>query len=164
MSNIKDAVQLKGTVSIMMTDRDGNIVESRELNNLIVTRGKALMTYLLGALSSSVKPDYMAVGTGVVAPDPANTQLGIEVYREIINSYTAVTTTTTDDTIQYVMQIGEGELTSGAITEAGLFGSISGFVAGAGANTGYLLSRVTFPAINKTSSLTLTITWRIQQL
>lgn len=155
---------LKGTVLVEARDREGNLVESREIDNLIVTRGKALMTYLLGALNSAVNPDYMAVGTGTTAPAAGNTTLETEIYRETINSYTAITTTVTDDTIEYVMTIGEGELTSGAVTEAGLFGSITGFVATASPDTGYLLSRVTFPAINKTSSLTLTITWKIQQL
>ena len=161
---LSDDVRLKGSVLIELKDKQGNVVDKRELNNLVVTRGKALMTYLLGILNAAAAPTYMAVGTGIAAPGPTDTQLGGEVYRETINTYTAMTTGTTDDTIQYVMTISEGELGSGALTEAALFGSITGFVAGAGVNTGYLLSRVTFAAINKTSSLSLQITWKIQQL
>lgn len=159
-----DKIQLKGTFLAELKDADGNVIESRKVENLITTRGKQLMTFLLGALSSSVKPDYMAVGTGAVAPAAGDLILGTEVFRELINSFTAVTTTTTDDTIQYVMEIGPGELTSGALTEAALFGSSSGLAVSASVDTGHILSRVTFPAINKTSSLTLTITWKIQQL
>jgi len=160
-----DKIQLRGTVNFALKDSNGKVIEELNIENLITTTGKQLMTFLLGALDSSVKPDFMAVGTGAGAPAAGDNQLGTEVFREAINSFTAVTTTTTDDTIQYVMEIGPGELTSGALTEAGLFGSsATEGTAGAGANTGHLLSRVTFPAINKTASLTLTITWKIQQL
>lgn len=161
----QDNIRMKGTFLAQLKDADGNVVEERKVENLITTTGKQLMTFLLGALDTSVKPDFMAVGTGAGAPAAGDTDLGTEVFREAINSFTAVTTTTTDDTIQYVMEIGPGELTSGALTEAGLFGSsVTEGVASGAVDSGHLLSRVTYPAINKTSSLTLTITWKIQQL
>lgn len=164
MNEIKEPMTLKGTFLAELKDKNGKVVDTRLVENLITTRGKQLMTFLLGALSSSVKPDFMAVGTGVASPAAGDLILGTEVFREAINSFTAITTTTTDDTIQYIMEIGPGELTSGALTEAALFGSSSGLVASASVDTGHILSRVIFPAINKTAALTLTITWKIQQL
>ena len=150
MSAINEGQRLKGTVLIEAHDSvTGELVEKRE-QNLITTIGKGLVTRLLGALNSAVKPDYMAVGMGTTASAAGDTTLETETYRETINTFTAITTTTTDDTIQYVMTISEGELASGALTEAGLFGSITGTVASGASNTGVLLSRVVFAAINKT--------------
>jgi hypothetical protein len=161
---LNNTLHLKGSVNITLWDKKtGQVVQEIQKDNLVVTCGKELLAGLIGGLDSSTEVTYMAVGTNNTAPAAGNTTLGTEVYRETIGSATKETTTTTNDTCQFVVTLDEGDSGANeALTEAGLFGSESGNVADGNPDTGVLLSRVTFSTITKTSSLALTITWRIQ--
>jgi len=162
--DMKEGLSLKGSVHMRLWDpKTGKTVQVMEKENLVVTIGKELLAGLIGGIDTSAAVTYMAVGTDNTAPDAANATLGTEIYREVIGSATKETTTSTNDTCTFVTTLDEGDAgADGALTEAGLFGSKTGTVASATVDTGMLLSRVTFSTITKTSSLALTITWKLQ--
>jgi hypothetical protein len=94
---------------------------------------------------------HIALGTGSTAASTGQTALVTEIARTAFQSATQVTTTTTNDSMQFVAVFGAG-VGTGALTEAGIFN---------GAGGGTMLSRVTFAAVNKAAGDSLTITWKI---
>lgn len=97
---------------------------------------------------------WLAIGTGVAAAAASDLALGVEVSRAAISSTSIVTTTTTNDAVQYIASFAPGVAT-GALTEIGLFNA---------AAAGVMLSRSVFPVINKGALDTLGITWKITQV
>lgn len=146
---IKDSVSPVGLVTLVLRDENGNIKEQQECN-LVVNPGLAYIISRMVGTASAVQ-SHMAVGSGTVAPAPANTALGTELARVALQSTTIVTTNVTGDSVQYVANFPAGTGT-GAVTEAGLFNAASG---------GTMLARVVFPVINKGALDTLAITWKV---
>ena len=138
--------------------RNGKVIDTREIKNLIVTAGKAAMAALCITDVAETAFDYIAIGTGVVAADADDTTLGTEITTlggerrggaDVVG--TRVTTTVTDDTAQLVTTFtftGAFAITESAILNA--------------ASTGDLLARQVFAAINVTSGDSLQITWKVQ--
>lgn len=126
--------------------RHGKVIDARIMENLLVTVGKALLSALTKGTGAAV-PDYIAVGTGAVAAAAGDTGLGSEVTREQ-STCTQETTTTTDDTVQFVYTFSFSG--SYAITEAALLNA---------AAAGTLLSRRVFSAVNVVDGDSLKITW-----
>ena len=126
-------------------DKDGNVKDSRELKNLVVTAG-------LGYIASRMKEatatamSHMAIGTDNTAAAAGDTTLGTEAARQALTS-----TTVSSNTVEYVASFAAGTGT-GAITEAGVLNGASG---------GTLLCRTVFSVVNKGASDSMTITWTI---
>lgn len=140
-----------GLVQLVLTDENGNI-KLKEEHNLVVSSGLSYITSRMKDATAAAM-GWMAVGTGAVAAAAANTLLGAEVARVAVTSATVVTTTVTNDSIQYVATFPAGTGTA-AITEAGIFNVAT-------ANTATMLARTVFAVINKGALDTLTITWKI---
>ena len=142
---IKNEIKATGRLSVVVTDQDGAVKDSREINNLVVTSG-------LGYIASRMKDatatamSHMAVGTGSVAAAAGDTALGTELDR---NAVTSVTVTGAD--VEYVATWAAGDGT-GAITEAGIFNDPT---------AGDMLARTVFSVVNKGAADVLTITWTI---
>jgi hypothetical protein len=140
--------------------RDGEIVETREVKNLIVNAGKAAMAGLCISDVSVDTFDAIAIGTGTDAVDVGDTTLETEITtnggqrRSGANvTGTRVTTSVTNDTAQLVTTF---TFTGGfAITESGIFNHAT-------AGSGDLLARQVFAAINVASGDSLQMTWKIQ--
>ena len=146
---LKDAINANGTLVIELRDENGNVKEQFE-KNLVVNTGLAFIASRMKDATATAM-SHMAVGSGTVAAAAGDTALGTELGRVALTSTTIVTTTATDDSIQYVATFNAGTGT-GAVTEAGLFNA---------ASAGTMLSRTVFPVINKGALDTLTITWKI---
>ena len=146
---LKDAINANGTLVIELRDENGNVKEQFE-KNLVVNTGLAFIASRMKDATATAM-SHMAVGSGTVAAAAGDTALGTELGRVALTSTTIVTTTATDDSIQYVATFDAGTGT-GAVTEAGLFNA---------ASAGTMLSRTVFPVINKGALDTLTITWKI---
>lgn len=142
-------IKAKGVVTFLLTDENGNIKEQKS-ENLVVTSGLAFITSRMSGVADGVM-SHMAVGTGSTAAAAANTALVTESARVALTSTTRVTTTVTNDAIQYVATFGAGTGTAG-LQEAGIFNASS---------AGTMLCRTTFAVINKGANDTLTITWKI---
>jgi hypothetical protein len=149
-SGIAERVIGRGILTFELFDADGNLVDSREEENLIVTAGFGHITNRMVGTSSGVM-SHMAVGTGATAAAAGDTTLQTELARVALDSITRVTTTLTNDTVQHVATFPAGTGT-GAITEAGILNASS---------SGTLQNRVVFSVINKGASDSLVITWKI---
>lgn len=140
----QDAIKATGRVSFKLHDKDGNLKEEVNVDNLVVTTGKNFIAQRMTGTPTVM--GYMAVGTDGTAAAVGNTALGGELARVAITSGTSALNVST-----YVATFGAG-VGTGALQEAGIFD----------ANVvGNMLCRTTYAVINKGASDTLTITWQI---
>ena len=141
----KEELKVTGGLKVEVKDKDGNVKDTRELKNLVVTAG-------LGYIASRMKEatatamSHMAIGTDNTAAAAGDTALGTEAARQALTS-----TTVSSNTVEYVASFAAGTGT-GAITEAGVLNGASG---------GTLLCRTVFSVVNKGASDSMTITWTI---
>lgn len=146
---MKEHLEMKGKVEIVLKDSDGNIKDQETIDNLIVTVGKVHVADQL-AEQSQAAMSHMAIGTGSVAPVVGNTSLGTELSRKTFDSKTQGIAPNNNQIIfETTWGTGEGV---GAITEAGIFNASSG---------GTMLNRATFAVKNKASDDVLFITWTV---
>jgi len=138
-------LKLVGHLDLVLTDTAGDIIDRREVDNLVVTAGKNFVASRMGGASADVM-SHMAIGTGTTAAAAGDTTLATESARTTLTS-----TTATDNDIVYVDTFAAGTGT-GAITEAGVLNASSG---------GTLLCRTVFSVINKGANDSLTITWTV---
>ena len=146
---LKDNIKTKGTLTLVLTDEFGNVKQQDE-HNLVVATGLAYIASRMKDATATAM-SHMAVGSGNVAAASANTALGSELGRVALTSTTLVTTSVSNDAVQYVATFGAGTGT-GAVTEAGIFNNVTG---------GTMLCRTVFAVINKGALDTLTITWKV---
>ena len=140
-----DSVKATGQVSIDIFGPNGELKEKAYIPNLVVAVGRAY-------IASRMKDDtatamsHMAVGTGAVAADAADTTLGTEANRQLLSS-----TVVADNVVTYTAEYAAGQGT-GALTEAGIFNASS---------AGTMLCRTVFDVINKAADDSMTITWTV---
>ena len=143
---IKDKLKLSGDVKIELIDQNGQIKETREIKNLVVSTGLTFICSRMADTSSNVM-SHMALGSGTTAAAANQTDLvSILGSREALDS-----TSASSNTITYVASFEAGDAT-GAVTEAGLFNASSG---------GTMLCRTVFSVVNKGAQDILNITWVI---
>ena len=147
---LDDSLKTKGLVQVQLLDAAGNVKETREFPNLVVNSGLAYIASRMRDATATAM-SHMAVGSGNVAAAAADTGLGTQLGRVALDSTTLVTTTATNDAVQYVATFAAGTGT-GAITEAGIFNASS---------AGTMLCRTVFAVINKGALDTLVITWKV---
>jgi hypothetical protein len=144
---MEDNFGLRGDVTLILRDKDGNIIDKREIENTIVDGG---FDFICDVIGNTTQPNDMAwtgIGTGTSAVTTADTIIETEVTR-VANVYahstgTKVFTMTAD----YGAGVG-----TGAITESGLLNA---------AAAGTMLNRVVFDVINVGGSDTLQVVWTI---
>ena len=139
---LNDKLSLTGALTISL---NGEVV--RDIDNLVVTTGKALVATMLQG-GSPTPITHMGVGTGSTAAAAADTALGTEVDR---NGLAVSGGTATGAVVSYTGTWAPGDGT-GALTEAGLFTASSG---------GVMLCRTVFPVVNKGADDTVTIVWDV---
>ena len=143
---INDKLKLRGDVALVLKDKDGNVKDSREIHNLVVSTGLTFICSRMAGTSAGVM-SHMALGSGTTAVSASQTDLvSILGSREALDS-----TSASSNTITYVSSFEAGEGT-GAVTEAGIFNASS---------SGTMLCRTVFPAVNKQADDTMSVTWSI---
>jgi len=147
---LDDSLKAKGIVEVLLLDADGNIKEHRQFSNKVVNSGLAYIASRMKDATATTM-SHMAVGSGSATEAAADTALGTQLARVSLDSTSLVTTTATNDAVQYVATFAAGTGT-GAITEAGIFNASS---------AGTLLCRTVFSVINKGALDTLVITWKV---
>lgn len=168
------APKLKGEYRMVLRDsRSGRIIEERNGHNIIVNTASILIARLL---KDSAEPlagiSYLAVGVGASGwnlqnpPQPTNTQttLNQEIARKafttddvaFIDPDTGDPVVYPTNVVDYTMTFAETEAV-GPLVEMSLFGGDATDIS----NSGSMANYRTFPVINKTNSMTLTITFRI---
>jgi hypothetical protein len=139
-----ESLAMRGHLLVELFDAEGKLKDTREVDNLIVTVGKNLITDNLLASPTLGKPTHMAVGTGATAPAAGDTTLGTESARVALTSKTRST-----NVLTLVGDYAAGTATA-TLTEAGVFDASS---------AGNMSSRATFTGIAKGASDTLKVTW-----
>lgn len=143
---INDDLKLRGDVAIVLKDKDGNVKDSREIHNLVVSSGLEFICSRMAGTSAGVM-SHMALGSGTTAAAAGQTDLvSILGSREALDS-----TSASSNTITYVSSFEAGEGT-GAVTEAGIFNASS---------SGTMLCRTVFAVVNKQADDTMSVTWTI---
>ena len=141
----KEELKVTGGLKVEVKDKDGNVKDSRQLKNLVVTAGLGYIASRMKEATADVMT-HMAIGTDNTAAAAGNTALGTEAARQALTS-----TTVSSNTVEYVASFAAGTGT-GAITEAGVLNAASG---------GTMLCRTVFSVVNKGASDSMTITWTI---
>jgi hypothetical protein len=141
---IQDGLKITGSLKVCVFDKDGNVKDERQINNLVVTAGKNFIASRMTGTPTAMS--HMAIGAGTTAADAANTALETELGRVSLTSGTTTGAVTT-----YVATFGAGTGT-GAVTEAGILNAGSG---------GTLLCRSVFAVVNKGADDGMSITWQI---
>jgi hypothetical protein len=147
---LNDSLKTKGVLELKLLDAFGNVTLQRE-ENVVVNTGLAYIASRMKDATAGVM-SHMGVGTGSTNPtDKTQTALASQLVRVALDSTSLVTTTATNDAVQYVATFAAGTGT-GAITEAGIFNASS---------AGTMLCRTVFDVINKGALDTLVITWKV---
>jgi hypothetical protein len=143
--NTNESIKATGNVDVVLTGADGQVKDSREIKNLVVTNGLGFIASRMHDASASVM-SHMAVGSGTAAAALANAALGTELGRVALTS-----TTVSGNQVTYVATFPAGTGT-GAVTEAGIMNA---------ASAGTMLCRTVFSVVNKDAGDTLSIAWTI---
>lgn len=101
-------MKLTGRVRLQGYDSNGNLkFDTGEIKNVITNAGKAEVANLIGNVSTPTAFTYLAVGTSNTAEAATQTALVGEItdsgLQRTAATVTRVTTTTTNDTVQYVV-------------------------------------------------------------
>ncbi len=155
---MKETINMQGTLRVIATDCEGNIVHDRHHANRIVTSGRRLVAELYAGVSGTPpsQVSHMAVGTGSSAAEDGQTALETERARNAIVE--RVYGDITDDGVarvrvqlQTVFDFSEA---NGAepLREAGIFTAEA---------DGVMYNRVVFDPVTKTDTFRLTLIWDI---
>lgn len=142
-----EILKMKGHILVELLDKDGKVVDKRDIDNTIVTVGKTYLATWLAAASQAGKfMEYMGLGTGTTAASSADTGLETPLATRVAGTITSST-----NVWQNVVTFSAG-VNTGAVTEAGLFSASSG---------GTMFARQVFAVINKTADMEIRLTWTI---
>ena len=141
---LKETFKVTGAVSVVVTGKDGQIKDQREIKNLVVTAGKEFIAARM--VGTPTEMSHMAVGAGTTAAAVGNTALEAELGRVALASDTS-----TGAVVTYTASFPPATGT-GAVAEAGIFNAGTG---------GTMLCRTVFSVVNKGVDDAMTITWQI---
>jgi hypothetical protein len=141
---LKETFKVTGAVRVVVTGKDGQIKDQREIKNLVVTAGKEFIAARM--VGTPTEMSHMAVGAGTTAAAVGNTALESELGRVALASDSATAAVVTY-TANFPPATG-----TGAVTEAGIFNAGTG---------GTMLCRTVFSVVNKGVDDAMTITWQI---
>lgn len=143
--NTNEQIKATGNVDVVLTGADGQVKDSREIKNMVVTNGLGFIASRMRDAAASVM-SHMAVGSGTAAAALPNAALGTELGRVALTS-----TTVSGNQITFIATFPAGQGT-GALTEAGILNA---------ATSGTMLCRTLFSVVNKDPGDTLSITWTV---
>ena len=140
---MEEKMEIKGKLKIEVV-RNGKVIETKEVDNIIVTTGKNLVATLVAGSGTSFT--HMAIGTSATAEAISNTTLGTETGRVLLTGKTVAS-----NVISFTGDFPAGTGT-GTIVEAGIMNASS---------SGVMLNRATFSSVSKTASDALKISWDV---
>lgn len=145
---IQDLIEMRGDVTVNLFDKDGNVKDSRQIKNMVVTAGKEFIaaSMLKTTTNTPVAMSHMALGSNNTAAAVGNTALGSELGRAALASAAA-----SGAVVTYTATFGP-TVGTGAVVEAGVFNASS---------AGTMLCRTVFSVVNKGVDDTMSITWQI---
>ena len=151
MKNNNNSIDIKGTINIKQFNKDGELKEEREIENLITNDGFALLSsiFLSSNPSSSTGISHIAIGNGS-GQTASSTALVNETHRADATE-SLVSTTVSNDTVKL---FAEFTFTNDySITEAGIFNDET---------EGTMTNYSDFSALNVADGDIFEYTWKIQ--
>lgn len=140
-----ESVSIKGNLQVVLLDDNGIQKDYRQVKNLVVAVGKEVIAARLLGNTLAIM-SHMALGSDATAPATAQTALGGELDRVVLDSSVRAS-----NVLTYVATFPAGTAT-GALTEAGILNAPT---------TGNMLCRTTFDTVNKAAGDTIVITWNV---
>ena len=153
----EESMKIIGHITIEHKNANGDLIELREIKNLVVSAGKAGIASRINGSGSEAVFTTIAIGTGSTAAAAGDTALGTEIttnggQRGASDTIDRTTISVTNDAARLIKTFTFTG--SFAVTEAGILNNVS--------SGGTLLARQVFAALNVVSTDTLTFTWRLQ--
>jgi len=155
---------MRGSLTLQLSDRDGEVVHQAHYKNRIVTSGRSLVAQMFAGQAGGVpagKVTHMALGSDATAPSDADTALNAErAPRKAITSvdYSEVSEGAPGSEVKRVrarltavFDFGDANGAT-ALREAGIFTADTG---------GVMYNRVVFDPVTKTDAFKLTLLWDI---
>ena len=156
--------EMRGTLTMRVTDGDGLVVYEAQHKNRIVTSGRNLVAQLFAGIAGGVPPSqvtHMAVGTDATPATDADNALRAERvprraissvdYSEISEGSGASEVKRVRARLTAVFDFGDANGTE-PLREAGIFTAENG---------GIMYNRVVFEPVTKTDAFKLTLLWDI---
>jgi hypothetical protein len=162
---MNEVLDMRGSVTLLLTDRGGAVVYERREQNRIVKSGRDLVAKLFAGAPGQTQPTRVThMGVGTNGADPADDQTALLAERpardgvprkpiedvafaEVIDG----TTKRVRVTLKAVFDFEEANGTD-PLREAGIFNAASG---------GVMYNRVSFKDVTKTNAFKLTLLWDI---
>lgn len=142
-----ETIKAKGHIHIKLYDKQHNLKEERNIDNVVVTVGKTYLAAWLAAASQAGSfMSWIGLGSGTNAANSADTDIQTPLddrLQGVLTSNSNVWTNT--------CEFGAGEST-GAVAEAGLFSAVT---------AGTMFARQTFTAVPKGADDTLELVWTV---
>jgi hypothetical protein len=139
-----EQIKVTGQVRIVITGKDGQVKDQREIKNLVVTTGKEFIAARMVGTPTAMS--HMALGSNNTAADAGDTALGTELGRVSLASAAA-----SGAVVTYTASFPAGTAT-GAVVEAGVLNASS---------SGTMLCRTVFAIVNKGVDDAMSVTWAI---
>lgn len=165
-----DGIRLEGIATVELFDKDGNLLSTEEIHNLITDVGdeyyakKAIVGVAPANATAPTAISGMKLGTGVTAAAKNGAGAALGTYISGSNSAFDTSYPSTENlgaglgwNAIYRCTWAEGDSTNGAITEAVIVNDSATDATSTAANT---YARITFTAVNKTATDSLVITWK----
>ena len=147
---MKEKLKIGATVEVERRDKDGKLIDTRKVHNTVVNGGFDLVCDLLANGTTRPNPlGYVAMGTSSTATTTSMTALGSQWGNRVATTYSH-TTATTNFTLSCTIPAHTGSAVN--LTESGIFNA---------ATSGTMFNRVTFTAIGKEASDTITVRYII---
>jgi hypothetical protein len=161
---MEEQLEMRGALTVQLTDRAGAMVYQARFKNRIVTSGRALVAQMFAGVSGGVPPGrvtHMAVGTdatlpadadnGLKAERPPRKAIGEVDYSEISEGAAGSELKRVRARLTAVFDFGDA---NGAtpLREAGIFTAEAG---------GVMYNRVVFEPVTKTDAFKLTLLWDV---
>ncbi len=136
-------MKLTGSIKVTIFDKNGQVKDQEQIDNLVVTAGKVWAAEMLTNVPPTAM-SHLAVGSGAAAPAIGDAALGSELGRVALDSQTH-----SAQKVTFIATFPAGTAT-GAVAEAGIFNAVA---------AGTMLNRVTFTVKNKDATDSMVIDW-----
>lgn len=156
---------MRGRLTLRLTDRDGRLIDERQPRNRIVKSGRALVAQLFAGVPGGTPPakvTHMAVGSDATpAADEQTALLAERAPRKPISDVTyadfdeivkGVTTRRVRATLKAIFDFADANDPAVPLREAAIFTD---------AAAGVMYNRVVFEPVTKTGAFKLTLLWDV---
>jgi hypothetical protein len=161
---MRETIEMRGAVTLLLTDRSGAVIQEAYHKNRIVTSGRSLVAQRFAGQAGGPPPSqvtHMALGTDATDPSDADTALKAERaprkeisavdYSEVSEGAGAAELKRVRARLTAVFDFGDAN-GAAPLREAGIFTADTG---------GVMYNRVVFEPVTKTDAFKLTLLWDI---